>query len=154
MVEFTFERDAWQRLVIVMKSGERHIGAEPVRAFPLSDPSMAISICDSEGREIVYLPTLDDVPAEIRAVIEQELAQREFVPRILRILNHPTDAEPAEWRVETDRGVTSFHVDSTDAVRRQDPHQISIVDSLGIRYSIPDTTKLDESSRAVLERFL
>ena len=154
MVEFTFERDAWQRLVLAMKSGERYVGAEPVRAFPLSDPSRAISICDSEGREIVYLDSLDDVPAEIREVIEKELSQREFVPRILRILNHPSDAEPAQWRVETDRGITAFHVDSTDAVRRHEPHQISIVDSLGIRYLIPDTTKLDDSSRSVLDRFL
>ena len=154
MVEFTFERDAWQRLVMVMKSGMRYAGVEPVRAFPLSDPSRSISICDSDGREVVYLDSLDDVPAEIRASIELELSQREFVPRIKRILNHPTDAEPAQWRVETDRGVTTFHVDSTDAVRRHEPHQISIVDSLGIRYLIPDTTELDEDSRRVLDRFL
>ena len=154
MLDFTFERDDWQRLVMVMQPGERHIGVEPVRAFPLTDPTRAISICDSEGREIVFLDSLADVPIEIREVIELELSQREFVPRITRILNHPSDAEPAQWRVETDRGVTTFHVDSTDAVRRQDPHQMSIVDSLGIRYLIPDTTMLDEDSRRVLERFL
>ena len=154
MDEFTFERDAWLRLIMVMKSGERYVGVEPVRAFPLSDPSRAISICDSDGRELLYLDSLDQVSAEHRAIIETELSQREFVPRITRILNHPTDAEPAEWRVETDRGVTTFHVDNTDAVRRHEPSQISIVDSLGIRYLIPDTTKLDASSRSVLDRFL
>ncbi len=154
MVEFTLEHDAWKRLVMVMKSGERYIGAEPVRAFPLSDPSRAISICDSEGREIVYLDSLEELSVENRAIVEQELSHREFVPRILRIVNHPTDAEPAQWRVETDRGVTTFHVDNTDAVRRQEPHQISIVDSLGIRYLIPDTTQLDAMSRSVLDRFL
>jgi hypothetical protein len=154
MVEFTFEYDAWKRLILILKSGERYVGAEPIRAFPLSDPSRAISICDSEGREIVYLDSIEQAPADLQPIIERELAQREFVPRILRIMNHPTDAEPAQWRVETDRGVTAFHVDSTDAVRRQVPHQISIVDSLGIRYLIPDTTKLDEDSRRVLDRFL
>ena len=154
LVSFTFERDAWQRLILVMPSGERYAGVEAVRAFPLSDPLRSISICDSEGREIVYLESLDAVSPENRAIIEVELAQREFVPRITRIINHPTDAEPAEWKVETDRGVTSFHVDNTDAVRRQEPCQISIVDSLGIRYLIPDTTKLDAASRAVLDRFL
>ena len=154
MVEFTFERDALHRLVMVMKSGERHMGVEPVRAFPLSDPSRAISILDSVGRELIYLDSLEDVPAALRAIIEQELSQREFVPRILRIMNHPTDAEPARWRVETDRGETTFHVDSTDAVRRHEPHQISIMDSLGIRYLIPDSTLLDASSRSVLDRFL
>ena len=154
MVEFAFERDAWQRLVMLLPSGERHVGVEPIRAFPLTDPSRAISICDSEGREVLYLDSLDNVSPENRAIIEVELSQREFVPRITRILNHPTDAEPAEWRVETDRGVTTFHVDNTDAVRRHVPNQISIVDSLGIRYLIPDTTKLDASSRSVLDRFL
>jgi len=154
MIEFIFERDAWQRLVMVMPAGERHVGVEPIRAFPLSDPAKAISVCDSEGREVLYLETLDCVSPQNRATIELELSQREFVPRITRILNHPTDAEPAEWRVETDRGVTTFHVDNTDAVRRHVPHQISIVDSLGIRYLIPDTTKLDAKSRSVLDRFL
>ena len=154
MDDFTFERDAWQRLVMVMKTGNRYAGVEAVRAFPLSDPLRSISICDTDGKEVVYLDSLENVSAENRAIIEQELSQREFVPRILRILNHPTDAEPAEWRVETDRGITSFHVDTTDAVRRHEPHQISIVDSLGIRYLIPDTTGLDAASRSVLDRFL
>ncbi len=153
-INFTFERDAWQRLVMILPDGNRHPAVEPVRAFPISDPARSISICDSEGREVLYLESLDAVSAENRAIIEQELAQREFVPRITRIINHPTDAEPAEWKVDTDRGITSFHVDNTDAVRRQEPHQISIVDSLGIRYLIPDTTKLDPASRSVLDRFL
>ena len=82
------------------------------------------------------------------------MAQREFFPIILRILNKPTDTEPSEWKVETDRGVTTFQLENAEAVHRVAGNQFSIIDSQGIRYRITDTHKLDHHSRHVMERFL
>jgi len=61
---FSLERDGWDRLVLTDETGNRYVGVEAVRAFPVSDPQHAISICDSRGREIVYLPALDALPRE------------------------------------------------------------------------------------------
>jgi hypothetical protein len=154
MTAFTLERDSRGHLVLIDEQGERYPDAAPVRAFPLSDPLHAISICDKDGREIVYIESLNDLEPATRAVIEEELATREFVPVILKILSTPPRTEPTLWQVETDRGVTSFEVESEDSIYRRDPRQVSIVDVRGIRYLIPDTRKLDKQSQRVLERFL
>jgi hypothetical protein len=154
MTTFTLERDERRHLVLTDEKGQRFADIEPVRAFPLSDPRHAISICDSQGREILFIDSLDDVDEQTRSILEAELGQREFVPVIRRVLNTPAQTEPATWQVETDRGVTTFELESEDSVHRRDPHRVSIVDSRGIRYEIPDTRKLDFHSRRVLDRFL
>jgi hypothetical protein len=154
MAAFTLERDSRGHLVLIDSSGERYPDAAPVRAFPLSDPLHAISICDQDGREIVYIDSLDDLEPATRAIVEEALGTSEFVPVILKILSAPPRTEPALWQVETDRGVTSFEVESEDSIYRRDPRQVSIVDVRGIRYLIPDTRKLDKQSQRVLERFL
>lgn len=154
MAHFTLERDNKQHLVLIDASGERYPDAAPVRAFPLSDPLHAISICDKNGREIVYIDSLEELEPATRAIVEEALGQREFVPVILRIIGAPPRTEPALWQVETDRGITSFEVESEDSIYRREPRQVSIVDVRGIRYLIPDTRKLDAHSRRVLDRFL
>ncbi len=154
MVSFTLERDSRQHLVLIDEQGQRYPDAAPVRAFPLSDPLHAISICDKDGREIVYIDSLDELSAETRAIVEEVLGQREFVPVILKILGTPARTEPTLWQVETDRGITSFEVESEDSIYRREPRQVSIVDVRGIRYLIPDSRKLDTHSRRILERFL
>ncbi len=154
MISFTLQRDSQRRLVFTAPDGRTHIDVDPVRAFPLSDPRHSISICDSLGREILYIDSLDDLDPATRASLEAELAQREFVPIILRVINTPPKTEPSTWQVETDRGITTFEVDSDDSVYRRPPRRVSIVDSRGIRYEIPDTRNLDHHSRRVLDRFL
>ena len=151
---FSLERDGWDRLVLMDETGDRYVGVEAVRAFPISDPQHAISICDSQGREIVYLPALDGLPPGIRETLEIELSQREFVPLIRGILNDPPDTEPTEWKVETDRGVTVFQLESESDVHRNEAGQVTLVDAHGIQYLIPDPKQLDAHSRRVLDRFL
>lgn len=82
MRKFTLSKDSFERLVLTDALGRRSEGVEVVRAFPLSDPSRAISIIDAEGRELVYLNSLDDVEPGLRAQLGEELGQREFMPVI------------------------------------------------------------------------
>jgi len=70
-------------------------------------------------------------------MLEIELSQREFVPIIRRILNNPPDTEPTEWKVETDRGVTVFQLESENDIHRNEAGQVTLVDAHGIRYLIP-----------------
>jgi hypothetical protein len=152
--DFILERDEAERLVLVDATGERHVGGQAIRAFPVSDPQGAVSICDHAGRELVYVADLADVPAAMRELLELELSRREFVPIIQRILNTPPETEPAEWRVETDRGLTVFQLESESDVHRTGARQVILVDAHGIRYLIPDVSQLDAHSRRVLDRFL
>jgi hypothetical protein len=151
---FGLHHDAWGRLVLTDAEGRQHAGVELVRAFPLSDPRHAIAICDAQGRELVWLADLDALPSPLARQIEEELAKREFVPLIRRILKVSAPVEPSEWEVETDRGRTSFVLDSEDDVHELDEQRALITDTHGIRYLIPDIQQLDAHSRRLLERYL
>jgi hypothetical protein len=151
---FKLDRDEWGRLVLTDGVSQRRVPVQAMRAFPISNHHHAISICDQEGQELLFLDSLDEVPPDTRAILEMELAQREFVPIIRRILNNPPDTEPTQWRVETDRGVTTFELERDSDVYRSDSNQVTIVDSHGIRYLILDLAALDARSRRVIDRFV
>jgi hypothetical protein len=152
--KFTLHHDHSDQLVLIDETGQRYVGVEVVRAFPLSDPQHAISVFDRDGREIAFLDSLDSLPAETRLTLETALSQREFVPTIRRILNRPPNTEPTEWMVETDRGVTTFQLESETDIHLSGSQQVTIVDSHGIHYLIPDRHRLDAHSRRVLDGFL
>lgn len=151
---FSLERDDWGALVLVDELGLRHSPVEPVRGFPLSDPDRWISLCDAAGRELVVVEDLATLEPESRSILSEALARREFVPVICRILSMPVDSEPTEWNVETDRGVTTFQLNSADDVRRLAAHRVLVIDARGIRYLIEDTRLLDSLGQRVLERYL
>ncbi len=151
---FNLSRDAWGRLVLVDEQGERHVGVEPVRAFPLSDPTHWISLCDGHGRELVQVASLDDLEPALRQLIDEELQTREFVPTILKIVKVHGEISPADWDVETDRGKTRFTLDNEDDVRRLDPQRVLITDAQKLRYYIPNIRALDHTSRRILDRYL
>src|SRR5262245_3321495 len=101
---FTLMRNDAGRLVLTEQNGRVHEGVEPIRAFPLSDADRLVSILDSHGREITCVADLAAVPDETASLIRQELNDREFLPRIERIVHVKTHKEPHEWDVMTDRG--------------------------------------------------
>ncbi len=133
---FGLNHDSWGRLVLVDATGRAHLGVEPVRAFPISDPQHWISIVDAEGRELVLIEDATTLPAAVQSVLEEDLARREFVPHIRRIVKVTTDADPSEWRVETDRGPTRFLLNGGDDIRRLSPSSVLVIDVHGTR--LPD----------------
>ena len=149
-----FDRDSWGRLVLTLDDGQVFSGVEPVRCFPLSDPEKSIALLDSEGREIVTLPALDSLNPSARDLIKSELASRDFVPVIRRVMHATNPNPPCRWSVETDRGETSFQLESEDDIRKLGPHRVMIADSNGIRYSIPDVRQLDAATRRIVERLV
>jgi hypothetical protein len=146
--------DAFGRLVLDRPGAEPVAGVVPVRCFPFSAPREWISLCDERGREITCLPRLDDLSAEARAVLEQELAMRELVPIVRRILDISPGPEPTSWHVDTDRGETRFSLPGEDHVRRLAGGAALLTDAAGVRYRVPDLGKLDAHSRRLLERYL
>jgi hypothetical protein len=154
LARFGLSYDARDRLVLIDADGRRHVDVEPIRAFPISDPAHWVTICDAEGRELVCLENLDELPVAVREVLDQELLRRDFIPVILRINSVSTHVDPCEWNVETDRGPTRFVVGGEDDVRRLGPHRALVVDASGIRYLIPDSRTLDHHSNRILERYL
>ncbi len=152
--DFGLSIDAWGRLVLSDADGRRHVGVEPVRAFPLTVVEHWIALVDEKGREVVMIEDLARLEPDVRSLLERELAHREFVPVVRKIIRIIGDSTPCEWEAETDRGATKFTLDSVDQVRRLGPSRLLITDSRGLRYQIPDPAALDSASRRLLERFL
>lgn len=152
LIDLKFDRDNWGRLTLTLATGQTYAGVEPVRCFPLSDPLKAISLLDPEGKEILTIPDLESLNAEARQMLEAELASRDFVPVIQRVISTTNPNPPCQWSVETDRGKTSFQLESEDDVRKLGPYRLMIADSNGIRYSIPDVRQLDSHTQRIVQR--
>jgi len=150
---FDLRHDAWGRLVLVEANGLEHVGVEPVRDFPISDPRHWISLITVDGKELACIQNPAELPAAVRKVLEDHLARREFVP-VIQTIERISSTDPSEWTVQTDRGQTTFTVKTDEDIRRLGKFRVLIVDAFGIRYLIPDTKKLDSASRRWLERFV
>lgn len=151
---FGLYHDEWEQLVLIDAEGVRHVGVTPVRVFPFSDPDHWLSITDAAGREIVCIEALADLSPGVRELLIKDLARREFVPVIRRIVRVSSILEPCEWLVDTDRGRTAFILKTEDDVRRLGPNQALILDSSGVRYLVADMKGLDGPSQRVLERYV
>lgn len=151
---FELSYDAYGQLVLTDAAGATHVGVDPVRAFPISDPAHSVSVLAADGHEVLWIDRLSDVPEPARRLLEEELARREFVPVLRRILHVSANSEPCEWEVDTDRGRTRFLLKTDDDVRRLDERRAMIIDAHGVRYLIPDLTNLDSYSHRILERYL
>jgi len=154
MPGFELSRNNFGRLVMTLPDGTEHEGVVPVRAFPIAAPDDGIGLMSTDGRELAWIPRLDALPAAQRTLIEAELAAREFMPEIHRIIGVSTFATPSEWDVETERGRTSLVLRGEEDIRRLAGTTLLISDSHGIHYLIRDLLALDKASRKLLDRFL
>ena len=157
-MNFTLHRNANGKLIYTGADGTTHEGVTPVRAFALSAPERGISLVSPEGKELQWIDHLDHLQEATRSLIADELAQREFMPAILRIIAVGSYATPSTWQVETDHGAAELILKSEDDIRRlrneRYPQGLLIADSNGIHYLIPDRNALDAHSRKILKRFL
>ena len=147
------ERDALGRLVLIDAQGISHIGVHPVRAFPITAPVAGIGIMDQSGKELYWYPSLAAIPGSELALIEEELAAREFMPVIEKITKVSTFATPSIWDIETDRGPTRIRLKGEEDIRRIAGNTLLIADSNGLQFLIKDSTQLDKVSRKLLDRF-
>lgn len=153
MIDFRLSRDAFGKLVF-SSAGGIHAGVVPVRAFPIAAPEDGIAIVNADGRELVWIDRLDALPEPTRALIRDELAQREFLPEIRRIRGVSTFAVPSTWDVETDRGDTALVLKGEEDIRRIGGGALIVTDLHGVQYLLRDVGALDRASRKLLDRFL
>ena len=151
---FELERDAFGRLVLTDAQGERHVGVTPVRAFPLSAPGHGVSLVGSEGRELVWIDSVDQLPAQARVLLAEELAVRDFAPTLLRLHGVSSFGVPSTWTISTDRGDTSFVLKAEEDIRRLEGGALLIASAHGVQFRVADTQAPDRASRKLLERFL
>ena len=153
--DFQLVRTPFGELVWTGPQGQQVIGVMPVRAFPIQAPHDGIALVDPEGHEVAWFPQLDAIPQPARGLMEEELARREFMPVVQRIVAVSGFSTPCTWTVDTDRGRTEFVLRGDEDIRRIGSAQaLLIADAHGINYLVPDQLALDAYSKRVLDRFL
>lgn len=154
MTNFTLTRNIAGRLQLTDIDGKTHDGVVPVRAFPIAAPAEGLSLIGSDGHELAWIPYLNDLTPDMRTLIDEELAQREFMPEILRIVHVSSFATPSTWQLETNRGEAELVLKAEDHIRRLTHTSLLITDGHGINFLIRDIDHLDKLSRKLLDRFL
>ena len=152
---FELVRNAHGRLVLHLADGSEHVGVIPVRAFPITASDEGLSLVGAEGSELLWVDRLDALPGAVRALIEEDLVAREFLPTIERIVSVSSFSTPSTGQLETDKGPATLVLKGEEDIRRLAKRtQLRISASDGVQFQIPDINRLDKSSRKLLERFL
>ena len=152
--DYQLQRDAFGRLQLIDREGVTHDGVVPVRAFPITSPDQGMALVDPHGHELAWINSLGELPEELRTLVESELASREFMPVISRIVSVSSFATPSTWKVVTNHGDTELVLKGEEDIRRLASPGLLIADTNGIHYLIRDRYALDAQSRKILDRFL
>ncbi len=152
--DLVLSQDAFGQLVLRQGAASQPIPVIPVRAFPIAAPDEGLSLVGTDGREVVWIEHLSQLPQDQLALVLAALRAREFSPVIRRLVSVSGFSTPCTWCVQTDRGDTEFVLKTEDDIRRLDARQLLITASQGITYRVPDRQALDSASKRLLERFL
>lgn len=154
VMAFTLLHDAFGGLTLIDANGIHHENVVPVRAHPITAPLEGVSILSQDGHELAWIPHLDLLAPAARAMLDEALAGREFMPEIERLVRVSSFATPSTWTVQTNRGETSFVLKGEEDIRRLPGGILLIADAHGIQFLVRDVMALDRHSRKLLDRFL
>ena len=98
------ERDAFGALVLTGRSWRAHAVRDAGARLSVTAPDAGVSLVGPDGRERRWIDRVDALPPGPRALLEEELAARDFAPTLDRLHGVSSFGVPSTWRVETDRG--------------------------------------------------
>lgn len=127
------------------------------RCFPFSDPDRYISIREPEGdgREIGLIDDMRALSDKTRALLENQLALRYFIPKILRVRDIKEEYGYSYWDVQTDRGDCRFTVRMGGSnVYSIGKNRYLVNDLDGNRFEIPDLYALTPKEIKKLDLFI
>jgi spore germination protein YaaH len=154
MDDIQMSRNLAGRLVLTLPNGQVHEGVTPVRAFPVQSPQEFVALVSTDGKELFWIDSLAQAPEDVRNLINEEIASREVMPVIHKLIKVSTYSTPSIWDVETDRGPTKLILKGEEDIRRLGAATLMITDSHGLRFYVADMQQLDKHSRRLLDRFL
>lgn len=148
------ERNAAGQLVVHLAGGHPPVvDARLTRYFPWSVPEGFVSVRTSDGREAAMLADLDSLDPGSRALLDAELRDKAFNPKLLRILDFKHEFGISSIEAQTDRGPVIFQFRGRQDIRLLSPTRALIRDVDGNTYELPDFDRLDPGSRALLGRY-
>lgn len=148
------ERDVRGELLAYLHGREEpERNAKVARCFPWSLREGYVSVCTKEGKEIALLTSLDGLDAATREIIEEELRDKIFVPKIQRITRYRAEFDVIYITAETDRGDVTFQIRNRDDVRVLSARRALFRDVDGNVYEVEDLAALDRASQRHIDQY-
>lgn len=148
-------RDEKDRLRLTVDGDRSFLELRVTRAFPMTEPGRYVGLLDGRDHSIGTLDSVDELDADSRALVEEALERRYFIPTITHIDRAKEEYGVVYFDVDTDHGPRHFVCKGVrDGMDIRDEGQILLADTDGNRYRIPDLLALDPRSRRMLEAFL
>lgn len=146
-------RNSLGELVLEREAEEPRL-VKPVRALPLTDPEHWIGLMDEKGKPVHMVRSLKELDTDSRALLEHELEQLYFLPKIQCIRQVTEEYGVLRLDVDTDRGPRAFEIRSREHIRFLPEGRILLRDLDGNRYEIPCLSNLDAHSQTLAETYL
>ena len=123
------------------------------RAFPLSDPDHYLGFLDGAGKDVGLLIEPDQLDAESRRIVEEELEKRYFVPVVERVISVREEFGTIYWTVETDRGEKELVARNLrDNIQELSAVRVIITDVDGNRFEFANVETLDPTTQGIIAR--
>lgn len=146
-------RNAEGRLVMQRPSEEPAKQETPIQiaaCFPWSHPQQYISLRDDKGHELYLIESLEELETQRRQLVEEELALRNFLPRVTVIHDITDQMEFFHWSVTTSAGQRSFLTRRHERPRQLRNGQMLIKDICNDLYAIARSEDMDQKSLRLL----
>ena len=125
------------------------------RSFPFDLLEAYISVQNKDQEEIGLIRSLDAFDADAREILQRELDQKYYTPKITRILSLKEAHGYSFWNVESDAGALQFTLQDTfRSLLRVGEDKVYVTDNSGNRYVIESLAKLDRRSLRKIELYL
>jgi hypothetical protein len=119
LMNIQFDQGPSGRWFFVSADGVQHDHVMAVRSFPVAAPEDGIAVVDIDGKELLWIPHLNQLPETVRCNILTAMNQREFMPQILKIawgeqfcnaqhMGHRNRPWPHHFAAERRRGYSAF----------------------------------------------
>jgi hypothetical protein len=143
------------RLRLTVEGDRSYLSVSVVRAFPLSEPRLFLSVRDTANKEIGLIVDPARLDPDNRRLVDAELERRYLVPIVSRILTAKERFGTVDWTMATDRGVCRFTTRNLrEAIQRPAPGRFILTDVDGNRYDIQNVDGLDDRSQQLLLRHI
>jgi hypothetical protein len=149
-----FDQGPSGRWFFVAHDGKQHEHVMAVRSFPVAAPEEGIALVDVDGKELLWIPHLNQLTEAVRAKVLLAMRQREFMPQILKLYGVSSFVTPSTWDIETDRGRTNLLLKGEEDIRRLSASVLLVTDGHGVQFLIRDLAQMDRYSRKLFDRFL
>ncbi|WP_240041053.1 DUF1854 domain-containing protein [Paenibacillus ginsengarvi] len=147
----TFRRTEGQMLNVTV-DGEEFQGVYVHCSFPHTNKRIYLSIRTFENKEIGMIRKLEDFPADIADLLEEQVKIRYFAPEIIRVVKIREEFGYSYWETETTAGVCRFTVRSGGSnVKLIGDNRLLVLDVDGNRFVIPDLEQISDKEYRMVE---